>query len=55
MMLKSYFLFPGATRSKEGMEVFYARQKVVTTAKAYRLQVIDMVDINFKGKSYTSL
>ncbi|CAE1287448.1 CLYBL [Acanthosepion pharaonis] len=37
----------GAIRSKTGMEVFYARQKVVTTAKAYRLQVIDMVDIDF--------
>lgn len=36
------------------MEVFYARQKVVTTAKAYRLQVIDMVDIDFHGKLATN-
>jgi len=28
----------------------YARQKVVTVAKAYSLQAIDMVYINYKGK-----
>ncbi|CAI9716959.1 citrate lyase subunit beta, mitochondrial [Octopus vulgaris] len=38
----------GATRSREGSELLYARQKIVATAKAFRLQVIDMVDINFK-------
>ncbi|GAB1598991.1 citramalyl-CoA lyase, mitochondrial-like [Argonauta hians] len=38
----------GASRTRRGDELMYARQKVVTTAKAFRLQVIDMVDIDYK-------
>ncbi|KAF6032674.1 CLYBL [Bugula neritina] len=38
----------GCTRSPGGWELMYARQKIVTIAKAFKLQAIDMVDINFK-------
>lgn len=37
----------GATRTKEGKEVFYARSVVVLHAAAYGLQAIDIVNINF--------
>ncbi len=38
----------GAQRTPAGWEIFYARSAVVTAAKAYRLQAIDMVffDLN---------
>ena len=39
----------GATRTASGRELLLARQQVVLVAKAYRLQAIDMVHINFKG------
>ncbi|XP_022103542.1 citrate lyase subunit beta-like protein, mitochondrial [Acanthaster planci] len=38
----------GATRTPEATELMYARQKVVTIAKAYRLQAIDLVHIDYK-------
>ena len=38
----------GATRTKEAVEVLYARQAVVTACAANDLQAIDMVYINFK-------
>jgi len=38
----------GATRSMEGKELLYARQKIVLNAKAFQLQAIDMVHIDFK-------
>lgn len=38
----------GAKRSTDAAELVYARQKVVTTAKAFRLQAIDMVHIDYK-------
>ncbi|XP_052807437.1 citramalyl-CoA lyase, mitochondrial-like [Mya arenaria] len=38
----------GAKRSVDGSELLYARQKLVTTAKAFRLQAIDMVHIDYK-------
>lgn len=38
----------GATRTREGWEVFYARSAVVTHAAACRLQAIDMVCVDFK-------
>lgn len=38
----------GATRSKAGWEVMYARSAVVTHAAAYSLQAIDMVFIDFR-------
>ncbi|XP_071491413.1 citramalyl-CoA lyase, mitochondrial-like [Diadema antillarum] len=36
----------GATRSTEGLEVLYARQRVVTVAKAFGLQAIDMIPLD---------
>lgn len=38
----------GAKRSSSGWEVFYARSAVVTHCAAYRLQAIDLVNINFE-------
>ena len=38
----------GATRTREGREVFYARSAVVTYAAAFGLQAIDMVYVDFK-------
>ena len=38
----------GATRSKEGTEVLYARSAVVTACAANELQAIDMVYIDFR-------
>ena len=38
----------GATRTREGWEVFYARSAVVTHAAACGLQAIDMVYVDFK-------
>ena len=43
----------GATRTKDVKELIHARQSVVVHAKAYGLQAIDMVYINFKGISHT--
>ncbi|XP_046445883.1 citramalyl-CoA lyase, mitochondrial-like [Daphnia pulex] len=39
----------GATRTPEAKELLYSRQYFVTCAKAYRLQAIDLVYINFKN------
>lgn len=39
----------GAQRTKDAAELTYARQKVVAYCKAYKLKVIDMVYIDFKG------
>jgi citrate lyase subunit beta-like protein len=38
----------GATRTADGRGLQYARQKVVVTAKAYQLQAIDKVYIDYK-------
>lgn len=38
----------GATRTKDAMELLYARQKVVVTTKAFGLQAIDLVYIDYK-------
>jgi len=38
----------GATRTKDGWEVFYARSAVVTHAAAFGLQAIDMVYIDYQ-------
>jgi len=40
----------GAIRTKEANELVYARQKLVAFCKAYKLKVIDMVYIDFKGE-----
>lgn len=47
MTYLSYVL--GATRTQDVKELIHARQSVVVHAKAYGLQAIDMVYINFKG------
>ncbi|KXJ27828.1 citramalyl-CoA lyase, mitochondrial [Exaiptasia diaphana] len=38
----------GGTRTKDALELLYARQSVVVHAKAYGLQAIDLVDIDYK-------
>ncbi|KAJ8027565.1 Citramalyl-CoA lyase, mitochondrial [Holothuria leucospilota] len=38
----------GATRTADAYELLYARQKVVATAKAFGMQAIDLVYIDFK-------
>jgi citrate lyase beta subunit len=38
----------GASRTREGWEVFFARSAVVTHAAAYGLQAIDMVFVDFR-------
>lgn len=45
--LYSWF-FLGATSSKETHDILYARQKIVVTAKAFGLQAIDLVYIDFQ-------
>ncbi|XP_072332167.1 citramalyl-CoA lyase, mitochondrial isoform X1 [Scyliorhinus torazame] len=40
----------GATRTKDARELVYARQKVVVTAKAFGLQAIDLVYIDYKDE-----
>ncbi|XP_064089478.1 citramalyl-CoA lyase, mitochondrial-like isoform X2 [Macrobrachium nipponense] len=39
----------GATRTNEAKELSFARQYVVTVAKAFKLQAIDLVYIDYKG------
>ena len=40
----------GATRTIDAEELLYARQYIVTVTKAFNLQSIDLVHIDFKGK-----
>lgn len=40
----------GATRTETSEEILYARQRLVLIAKAYGLQAIDMVHIDYKGE-----
>ncbi|XP_076021763.1 citramalyl-CoA lyase, mitochondrial [Genypterus blacodes] len=40
----------GATRTKDARELLYARQKVVVTTKAFGLQAIDLVYIDYKDQ-----
>lgn len=40
----------GANRSKDSQEIMMARQQVILNAKAFNLQAIDVVFIDFKGK-----
>ena len=42
-------MYEGAERTEDSRELLYARQKVVLVAKAFQLQAIDMVHIDFKG------
>lgn len=43
-----HFSFSGATSSKETQDILYARQKIVVVAKAFGLQAIDLVYIDFQ-------
>lgn len=47
-------VFVGASRTDDSLEVLYARQKLVLVAKAFGLQAIDMVYIQYKGKAINS-
>nr|BAB22319.1 unnamed protein product [Mus musculus] len=40
----------GATSNKDTQDILYARQKVVVTAKAFGLQAIDLVYIDFRDE-----
>ncbi|XP_006851595.1 PREDICTED: citrate lyase subunit beta-like protein, mitochondrial [Chrysochloris asiatica] len=40
----------GATSSKETQDILYARQKIVVVAKAFGLQAIDLVYIDFRDR-----
>uniref|UniRef100_A0A8C8VQ86 Citramalyl-CoA lyase, mitochondrial n=1 Tax=Pelusios castaneus TaxID=367368 RepID=A0A8C8VQ86_9SAUR len=40
----------GATSSKETHDILYARQKIIVTAKAFGLQAIDLVYIDFQDE-----
>ena len=39
----------GGTRTKDSHELVLARQSIVTHAKAFQLDAIDLVDIDYKG------
>lgn len=39
----------GATRTDDAKELLYARQSIIVHCKAYGLQAIDMVHIEYKG------
>ena len=41
----------GATRTNEAKELLFARQYVVMVAKAFKLQAIDLVYIDYKGET----
>ena len=41
----------GGKRTSSAAEVLYARQHLVAVAKAYGLQAVDMVHINYKGST----
>lgn len=40
----------GATSNKDTQDILYARQKIVVTAKAFGLQAIDLVYIDFRDE-----
>lgn len=42
----------GAERTKEAAELTYARQMLVTHCKAFKLKVVDMVYIDYKGNLF---
>ena len=48
ILIASWLL--GATRTKDAKELLYARQYIVMVAKAFKLQAIDIVHIDYKGK-----
>lgn len=42
----------GATRTNAAKEIAYARQYIVMVAKAFKLQAIDIVYIDYKGNNH---
>lgn len=42
--------FAGATSSKDTQDILYARQKIIVVAKAFGIQAIDLVYIDFQDK-----
>lgn len=46
--MSDLFYPTGATRTKDAKELLYARQKVVVTTKAFGLQAIDLVYIDYQ-------
>lgn len=42
----------GASRTEDSNEIMYARQHVVLVAKAYHLQAIDMVFIDYNSNEF---
>jgi len=49
------YLIVGGERTKDAKELLYARQKLVLVAKAFQLQAIDLVHIDYKGFSHCSV
>jgi len=47
--LQNVHLIAGGERTKDAKELLYARQKLVLVAKAFQLQAIDLVHIDYKG------
>lgn len=43
-----WFFVSGSTSSKDTHDILYARQKIIVTAKAFGLQAIDLVYIDFQ-------
>jgi len=46
---RNVHLIVGGERTKDAKELLYARQKLVLVAKAFQLQAIDIVHIDYKG------
>ena len=44
-----HLVYEGATRTQDAKELMFARQSIVIHCKAYGLQAIDMVHIDYKG------
>ena len=44
-----YSFHKGGANTKDAHELIFARQSLVTHAKAFGLDAIDLVDTNFKG------
>ena len=48
-LILSVQLIVGGERTKDAKELLYVRQKLVLVAKAFQLQAIDLVHIDYKG------
>lgn len=49
MISELILLILGARRSKTAIELLYARQRLVLVAKAFRLQAVDLVNIEYQN------